>query len=326
VDARALALAGTGHVEHPYTLLLGPGLDAFGVRSLVEVEHEKGTSHPASESDRERRSPTGLAPRQHEGTVGVSHVPLGPLRVLVGWGLAEGIALVDHPVLGLPAPRTPAAAGQAERERGVECRPVHAGLSARDDPLDHAPYCAAPARSAILAAAGDSGDSPPMPSSSSRGSANTAPAHETFMRRALEEARRARDAGEVPIGAVVVSDGIVVATGRNRPVGARDPTAHAEIEALRAAARTLGDYRLPGTILYVTLEPCLMCVGAIVHARVGSLVYATPDPKSGAVRSVLDIGSLPLNHRFAVVEGVLARESRALLQTFFRERRVPDGD
>jgi tRNA(adenine34) deaminase len=146
------------------------------------------------------------------------------------------------------------------------------------------------------------------------------------MRRALEEARQARDAGEVPIGAVLVAEGAVVATGRNRPIGARDPTAHAEIEALRAAARTLGNYRLPGTTLYVTLEPCLMCVGAIVHARVATVVYAAPDPKGGAVRTVLDVGSLPLNHRFAAVEGVLAAESRALLQTFFRERRSPDDD
>jgi tRNA(adenine34) deaminase len=164
-----------------------------------------------------------------------------------------------------------------------------------------------------------------MPSSSSPG-CDAAAVHETFMRRALEEARHSRDAGEVPIGAVVVADGVVVATGRNRPIGARDPTAHAEIEALRAAARTLGNYRLPGTTLYVTLEPCLMCVGAIVHARMGTVVYATPDPKGGAVRSVLDIASLPLNHRFAAVEGVLAEESRALLQTFFRERRGPEGD
>jgi tRNA(adenine34) deaminase len=146
------------------------------------------------------------------------------------------------------------------------------------------------------------------------------------MRRALEEARRARDAGEVPIGAVVVAENVVVATGRNRPIGARDPTAHAEIEALRAAARTLGNYRLPGATLYVTLEPCLMCVGAIVHARVETVVYAAPDPKGGAVRSVLDVGSLPLNHRVAVVAGVLAEEARTLLQTFFRERRGPDGD
>jgi tRNA(adenine34) deaminase len=165
-----------------------------------------------------------------------------------------------------------------------------------------------------------------MPSSSSPGSPDAAPAHETFMRRALEEARQARDAGEVPIGAVVVNDGVVVATGRNRPIGTRDPTAHAEVEALRAAARTLGNYRLPGTTLYVTLEPCLMCVGAIVHARVETVVYAAPDPKAGAVRSVLDAGSLSLNHRFAAVEGVLAEESRALLQAFFRERRGPDDE
>ena len=145
--------------------------------------------------------------------------------------------------------------------------------------------------------------------------------HEDFMRRALEEAHRARDAGEVPVGAVVVFEGAVVGTGFNRPIGAQDPTAHAEIVALGAAGQALGNYRLSGATLYATLEPCLMCVGAIVHARVGTVVYGVLDPKGGAVRSVLDVGALSLNHRFEVVEGVLADECREILQGFFREKR-----
>ena len=145
--------------------------------------------------------------------------------------------------------------------------------------------------------------------------------HERFMRRALVEAHRAREAGEVPVGAVVVSEGVVVGTGFNRPIGAQDPTAHAEIVALGAAGQALGNYRLTGTTLYVTVEPCLMCVGALVHARVATVVYGVDDPKGGAVRSLLDLASLPLNHRFEAVEGVLADECRELLQGFFREKR-----
>jgi tRNA(adenine34) deaminase len=145
--------------------------------------------------------------------------------------------------------------------------------------------------------------------------------HEDFMRRALAEAHRAREAGEVPVGAVVVSDGAVVGTGFNRPIGAQDPTAHAEIVALGAAGQALENYRLSGTTLYVTVEPCLMCVGAIVHARIGTVVYGVPDPKGGAVRSLFDVNTLPLNHRFEAVEGVLAEECRELLQAFFREKR-----
>jgi tRNA(adenine34) deaminase len=145
------------------------------------------------------------------------------------------------------------------------------------------------------------------------------------MRRALAEAHRAREAGEVPVGAVVVAGGLVVGKGFNRPIGAQDPTAHAEIVALGAAGQALGNYRLSGTTLYVTVEPCLMCVGAIVHARVGTVVYGVPDPKGGAVRSLLDVNALPLNHRFEVVEGVLAEECRELLQEFFREKRGPGG-
>jgi tRNA(adenine34) deaminase len=145
--------------------------------------------------------------------------------------------------------------------------------------------------------------------------------HEPFMRLALEQAALARAAGEVPVGAVVVRDGAVVGRGYNRPIGASDPTAHAEVLALREAARAAGNYRLPGATLYVTVEPCLMCVGAIVHARVSTVVYGAPDPKSGAVRSTLDPGTLPLNHRFEAVEGVLADECREVLQSFFRARR-----
>ncbi len=145
--------------------------------------------------------------------------------------------------------------------------------------------------------------------------------HEGFMRRALGEARQAQASGEVPVGAVVVVGGAVVGSGFNQPIGSNDPTAHAEIVALRAAARAVGNYRLPGSTLYVTVEPCLMCVGAIVHARVDVLVYGVADPKGGAVRSRLDPDTLGLNHRFAVFEGVLAEECRALLQVFFQAKR-----
>jgi tRNA(adenine34) deaminase len=145
------------------------------------------------------------------------------------------------------------------------------------------------------------------------------------MRSALAEAHRAREAGEVPVGAVVVAGGLVVGKGFNRPIGAQDPTAHAEIVALGAAGQALGNYRLSGATLYVTVEPCLMCVGAIVHARIGTVVYGVPDPKGGAVRSLLDVRTLPLNHRFEVVEGVLVEECRELLQEFFREKRGSGG-
>ena len=141
------------------------------------------------------------------------------------------------------------------------------------------------------------------------------------MRLALDEARHARDLGEVPVGAVVVADGVVVGTGFNQPIRSVDPTAHAEIVALRAAAQQFGNYRLPGTVLYVTVEPCLMCVGATLHARVGTVVYGVADPKGGAVRSLLDPQTLPLNHRFEVKDGVLLEDCRELLQQFFRSRR-----
>lgn len=146
--------------------------------------------------------------------------------------------------------------------------------------------------------------------------------HEPFMRLALAQAALARAAGEVPVGAVVVLDGGVVGRGYNHPIGTSDPTAHAEVLALREAARAVGNYRLTGATLYATVEPCLMCVGAIVHARVATVVYGVADPKGGAVRSLLDPRDLPLNHRFEAVDGVLGDECRRLLQEFFKERRL----
>ena len=146
-------------------------------------------------------------------------------------------------------------------------------------------------------------------------------AHERFMGLALEQARRGLAAGEVPIGAVVVAGGAVAGEGFNRPVGAVDPTAHAEIIALRAAASALGNYRLPDTTLYVTLEPCLMCVGALIGARVGTVVYGSAEPKWGAIESIVKVGTLAANHRFTVVAGVLESECRTLVVDFFRSRR-----
>ena len=146
--------------------------------------------------------------------------------------------------------------------------------------------------------------------------------HGTFMRAALDEARRALEAGEVPVGAIVVLDGQIIGCGFNQPIGANDPTAHAEIVALREASRARGNYRLVGTTLYVTIEPCLMCVGAMVHARVGTLVFGASEPKSGAVVSSCRAHELPsLNHRVEVVGGVLEEDCRAIIQEFFKTRR-----
>lgn len=146
--------------------------------------------------------------------------------------------------------------------------------------------------------------------------------HDTFMRAALGEARRGFDAGEVPVGAVLVLDGEIVGRGFNRPIGSHDPTAHAEVVAMRAAASTVGNYRLTGATLYVTIEPCLMCVGAMVHARVGTLVFGAPEPKAGAVVSSCRAHELPsLNHRIEVIGGVLEEDCRALIQEFFKTRR-----
>ena len=142
------------------------------------------------------------------------------------------------------------------------------------------------------------------------------------MRAALEQAQRGLEAGEVPIGAVVVIDGEIVARAFNQPIGAVDPTAHAEVLALRDAARAIGNYRLTGATLYVTVEPCLMCVGALVHARVREVVYGAPEPKTGALESTVRALDTPgLNHRFAVTPGVLEAECRELIQQFFREKR-----
>jgi tRNA(adenine34) deaminase len=143
-----------------------------------------------------------------------------------------------------------------------------------------------------------------------------------FMARALELARSAEAAGEVPVGAVVVRDGRIIGEGSNRPIGTHDPTAHAEMVALRAAAESVGSYRLLETTLYVTLEPCAMCAGAMVHARVKRLVFAARDPKAGAAGSVFNIVSnSALNHSIDCEEGVLNEECSTLLRDFFRARR-----
>lgn len=143
------------------------------------------------------------------------------------------------------------------------------------------------------------------------------------MRHALALALRAASAGEVPVGAVLVKEGQLVAEGWNLPISHNDPTAHAEIQALRAGGKALHNYRLTGTTLYVTLEPCPMCAGAIVHARVARVVFAATDPRTGAAGSVYNIlQSNELNHRCAVTGGVLAEESGGLLRDFFRSRRA----
>jgi tRNA(adenine34) deaminase len=150
----------------------------------------------------------------------------------------------------------------------------------------------------------------------------TASRDEAFMGLALEQARLARAADEVPVGAVLVSRDEVIAVGANRPVASHDPTAHAEIEVLRAAGRSLASYRLTGTTLYVTLEPCVMCASAIVHARVRRLVFGAWDPRAGGAGSITDVFALPgLNHRVDVFGGVLMDECAQLLQEFFAQRR-----
>jgi tRNA(adenine34) deaminase len=147
-------------------------------------------------------------------------------------------------------------------------------------------------------------------------------ADERVMRAALEQAREAARRDEVPVGAVVVINGAVVGAGFNQPRGAQDPTAHAEIVALRDAARHVGNYRLTGSTLYVTIEPCQMCVGAMVHARVARLVYGALEPRAGAVDSAMRAHEHPaLNHRMAATGGVLEAECRDMIQEFFRERR-----
>lgn len=159
--------------------------------------------------------------------------------------------------------------------------------------------------------------------SSSVDGADPAPADAGWMRRALELAVHARDAdGEVPVGAVLVLDGALVGKGWNRTIALHDPSAHAEILALRDAGRQLGNYRFPGSTLYVTLEPCAMCAMALVHARVARVVYGASDPKTGAAGSVFDtLLSERHNHRIQVTRGVLSDESARLLREFFRDRR-----
>jgi tRNA(adenine34) deaminase len=148
---------------------------------------------------------------------------------------------------------------------------------------------------------------------------------EEFMREALQLALQARAAGEVPVGAVVVREGRVVGRGYNQPISCHDPTAHAEIVALRDAAQRLANYRLAGCDLYATLEPCPMCVGAIMHARIGRVVYGAADPKTGACGSVTDLlADVRLNHHASVVGGVLAQEASMLLRVFFEARRGVD--
>ena len=143
------------------------------------------------------------------------------------------------------------------------------------------------------------------------------------MRLALEEASRALTIGEVPVGAVIVAEGKVVGRGCNQPISATDPTAHAEIVAIRAAAAALDNYRLSGATLYVTIEPCLMCVGAMLHARIGLVVFGATEPRSGALVSATRAHETPgLNHRFETLGGVLEPECRAVIQQFFRTRRI----
>jgi len=145
---------------------------------------------------------------------------------------------------------------------------------------------------------------------------------EQFMRRALELARAAWTEGEVPVGAVVVMDGKIVGEGFNRPISSNDPSSHAEIEALRDAAKNLGNYRLVGCDIFVTLEPCLMCAGAIQHARISRLIYGARDPKTGACGSVLDVfADARINHHASVTSGILEEECGGILKRFFSERR-----
>jgi tRNA(adenine34) deaminase len=150
---------------------------------------------------------------------------------------------------------------------------------------------------------------------------------EALMAAALEQARLARDAGEVPIGAVVAMGDRIVGRGFNQPITSGDPTAHAEIVAIREAAAAIGNYRLTGATLCVTIEPCLMCVGAMVHARIATLVFGATEPRSGAVESTVRAGELPgHNHRFAVKGGIREDECRDLIQSFFKGRRQTGSD
>jgi len=154
---------------------------------------------------------------------------------------------------------------------------------------------------------------------------NNQTAHEYWMRQALTLAEEAARNGEVPVGAVVVCDDVIIGAGFNRPIGAHDPTAHAEIKALRQAAKKLQNYRIPGCTLYVTLEPCTMCVGAIIHARIAKLVFGAREPRFGAVASTKQLLDEPgaFNHQVNWQEGVLAAQCGEIMQQFFRRRRQP---
>ena len=144
-----------------------------------------------------------------------------------------------------------------------------------------------------------------------------------FMTLALAQAALAAQAGEVPVGAVLVKDGVVIASGFNHPIGLHDPSAHAEMQTLRSAAQVLENYRLPGCELFVTLEPCAMCAGAILHARLSRVIYGAADPKTGVAGSVLNLFDQPqLNHHTALTAGVLAQECSQLLSGFFAQRRL----
>lgn len=149
---------------------------------------------------------------------------------------------------------------------------------------------------------------------------------DSFMRVALELAREAQQRGEVPVGAVVVIDGAVVGRGCNQPIGTNDPTAHAEMVALRDAGQAITNYRLTGATMYVTIEPCQMCVGAMIHARIGRLVYGAREPKAGAIESAMRAHEHPaLNHRMTATGGVLEEECRRVMQLFFEERRKSEA-
>jgi len=146
---------------------------------------------------------------------------------------------------------------------------------------------------------------------------------EKHMQRALELAHQAEAEGEVPVGAVIVKDNVIIAEGYNRPIAGHDPTAHAEIQTIRAAAACVGNYRLPDTTLYVTLEPCIMCIGAITHARIERLVYGATDPRAGAIHSIYTIPEdRKLNHHILVEGGMLADECGQVLKDFFRRKRL----
>lgn len=152
---------------------------------------------------------------------------------------------------------------------------------------------------------------------------NTSFSDEHWMQRALALADRAEQAGEVPVGAVIVRDGEVLGEGYNQPISSHDPTGHAEIIALRAASHSVQNYRLPGATLYVTLEPCTMCIGAMIHARITRLVFGAPEPRAGAVVSQLQLADANhYNHRMTYTQGVLAEQSADKLRQFFRARRA----